>query len=275
MEPLSLTCPVCGGALADAGGSFRCGAGHSFDKAKQGYVNLLLRAQSGGRRHGDDKRMVEARRAFLDTGCYAPLRDALCAMALEFTAGPVRLLDAGCGEGYYTAAVADALRGAGRGCTAVGVDISKTALIAAARRRAELTLAVASVGALPVVDGSCDLLLNIFAPESDREFARVLRPGGVLLKAVPLERHLFGLKAAVYDRPYENSAPAYAPEGFTLLTRRDVCYSAVISPREMIENLFMMTPYYYKTGAADQAKLAALDSLETELAFAVYALCRN
>lgn len=275
MEPLSLTCPVCGGTLADAGGALRCGAGHSFDKAKQGYVNLLLRAQSGGRRHGDDKRMVEARRAFLDTGCYAPLRDALCALALEFTDGPVRLLDAGCGEGYYTAAVAAALRGAGRGCSAVGVDISKTALIAAARRRAELALAVASVSALPVPDGSCELLLNVFAPESDREFARVLRSGGILLKAVPLERHLFGLKAAVYDRPYENPAPAYAPEGFTLLTRRDVCYPAVIAPREMIENLFMMTPYYYKTGKTDQAKLAALDSLETELAFGVLVLRRN
>lgn len=275
MDTLSLTCPVCGGALADGDKTLRCPAGHSFDMARQGYVNLLLRAQSGGRRHGDDKRMVDARRAFLDTGRYAPLRDALCALAAEHTAGDVRMLDAGCGEGYYTAAVAAALRGAGRACSAVGVDISKTALIAAARRRADLTLAVASVSALPVGDGSTDLLLNVFAPESDREFARVLRPGGVLLKAVPLERHLYGLKKAVYDRPYENPAPAYAPEHFTLLDRRDVCYTAVISPREMIENLFMMTPYYYKTGKDDQARLAALDSLETELAFAILVFCRN
>ena len=124
-------------------------------------------------------------------------------------------------------------------------------------------------------DASCDVLLNVFAPHSDAEFHRVLRPGGVLLKAVPLERHLFGLKAAVYDRPIENPAPDYAPEGFRAVERVDVCAAIEVAPCEQIENLFMMTPYYYKTGARDQAKLKRLSTLRTEIAFGILVFRRE
>lgn len=269
MEPLSLTCPVCGGALADAGGSLRCGAGHSFDKAKQGYVNLLLRAQSGGRRHGDDKRMVEARRAFLDTGCYAPLRDALCAMALEFTAGPVRLLDAGCGEGYYTAALAELLRQQGLCPHVAGIDISKEALQEAAKRDRQSEYAVASCFHLPVGDGSVDLLLSVFAPYCGEEFLRVLRPGGSFLMVIPLENHLYGLKQAIYEKPYRNEVKPYDLPGFRLEECRELRYQITLHGQEEIESLFMMTPYYYKTGAADQQKLLTKTTLTTPAEFAV------
>ena len=272
---LSFCCPVCGGVLEQGGRTLRCGSGHCYDLAKQNYVNLLMRNQSASKRHGDDQRMVAARQEFLDGGWYACLRDALCALAVKHCGGAVSLLDVGCGEGYYTSAVRKALDAAGRPCAAGGIDISKTALIAAARRDTVLSLAVASVNRLPVSDGSCGLVMNVFAPEDDGEFLRVLRPGGVLLKAVPRERHLFGLKAAVYDTPYLNPAPVYAPAGFTLLERMDVDARITVTPQKQIENLFMMTPYYYKTGAADQAKLSALDTLETELEFAVFALRKN
>lgn len=267
---LNLTCPVCGGELMRAERTLRCAKGHCYDIAKQNYVNLRMRSQSSKKRHGDDQLMVRARQRFLDAGWYAPLRDALCALAAEY-AGGGELLDAGCGEGYYTSAVRAALTAAGKDGDAVGIDISRTALIAAAKRDTSLKLAVAGVNALPVPDASADVVLNIFAPNDDAEFARVLRPGGLLLKAVPLERHLFGLKAAVYDKPYLNPAPDYAPEGFALLERRDVVGEITVAPQEMIEALFMMTPYYYKTGAADQAKLRELRSLTTEIAFGVLA----
>ena len=272
---LNLTCPVCGGALERLDRTLKCSSGHSYDLAKQNYVNLLMRNQSSAKRHGDDKLMVAARQEFLDAGYYAPLRDALRTLAVKYGGDVVDLLDVGCGEGYYTSAVRTALEAAGKPCTAVGIDISKTALIAAAKRDRALTLAVASVSNLPVGDGSCDLLLNIFAPNDDVEFARVLRPDGVLLKAVPLERHLFGLKAAVYDEPYLNPAPDYAPEGFTALERVDVVGEITVAPQKQIENLFMMTPYYYKTGAADQAKLRVLDTLTTEIAFGILAFRRE
>ena len=269
---LNFCCPVCGGVLERSERSLRCAAGHCYDLAKQNYVNLLMKNQPAAKRHGDDKRMVAARQEFLDGGWYACLWDALCALAVKHCGDSAALLDVGCGEGYYTSAVRKALSGAGKSCAAGGIDISKTALIAAAKRDPELSLAVASVNRLPFSDGSIGLLMNVFAPNDDAEFLRVLRPGGVLLKAVPREKHLFGLKAAVYEKPYLNPSPAYAPEGFTLLERMDVDARVAVSPRAQIENLFMMTPYYYKTGAADQAKLAALDELETELEFSVFAL---
>ena len=270
-----LTCPVCGGALRREARTLRCARGHSYDLAKQNYVNLLMRNQSSDKRHGDDKLMVAARQAFLDAGYYAPLREALCTLAVKYSGNSADLLDVGCGEGYYTCAVRAALEASGKDCSAVGIDISKTALIAAARRDKALSLAVASVSALPVGDESCDLLMNVFAPHSDAEFRRVLRPGGILLKAVPLERHLYGLKAAVYDRPIENPAPDYAPEGFHFEERVDVCARIEVAPCEQIENLFMMTPYYYKTGVRDQAKLHALDRLQTEIAFGILVLRRE
>jgi len=266
---LNLTCPVCGEVLIRTERTLRCESGHCYDLAKQNYVNLLMRNQSSDKRHGDDKRMVAARQEFLDAGYYAPLRDALCDLAAAYCGDSADVLDVGCGEGYYTAAVRAALTAAGKPCTAVGIDISRTALIAAAKRDADLTLAVSSVSRLPVGEGSCDLVLNIFAPNDDAEFYRVLRPGGVLLKAVPREKHLLGLKEAVYDKPYLNPAPDYAPAGFAFLERRDICGVITVSPQQQIENLFMMTPYYYKTGAADQAKLKALSALQTEIAFGV------
>ena len=264
-----LTCPVCGGALHREERSLRCGAGHCYDLARQGYVNLLRTNQSKAKRHGDDKRMVAARTAFLDAGYYAPLRDAIAAAAVEYTSGDADVLDAGCGEGYYTAHVLRALQAQGASPSVCGVDISRDALICAHRRAPELTLAVASIAHLPVADASCDLVLNVFAPHDAAEFARVLRPKGVLLRVIPLERHLWGLKQAVYDRPYENTVPDPALPGFTLAEQRTLRGTITLRTNADIEALFCMTPYYYKTGARDQAKLHALDTLSTETEFAL------
>ena len=130
---------------------------------------------------------------------------------------------------------------------------------------------MASAFRLPVLPESCDLILDIFAPCAAEEFARVLRPGGVLLRAVPLPRHLFGLKAAIYEKPYENSPIEQALPGFESIARRDLCWTLTLDTPQKIDELFKMTPYYYKTSPADQAKVAALPSLSTELAFAVLA----
>ena len=150
-----------------------------------------------------------------------------------------------------------------------GVDISRDALICAHRRAPELTLAVASIAHLPVADASCDLVLNVFAPHDAAEFARVLRPQGVLLRVIPLERHLWGLKRAVYDHPYENTVPDPALPGFALAEQRTLRGTITLRTNADIEALFCMTPYYYKSGARDQAKLHALDTLTTETEFAL------
>lgn len=281
-----LICPVCGERLRPAPGALRCEKRHSFDIARQGYVNLLPPAPSS-RRRGDDLAMVAARTDFLNTGAYAPLRDALCEAALRYAAAAPVLLDAGIGEGYYTAAVMSALAAAGNAPAVIGVDISKTALAAAARRfpkadllrpgtdRADLppvTLAVGSVFHLPVPDGSVDLLLSVFAPDAPAEFLRVLKPGGVLMRVEPGQRHLMGLKATVYEKPYLNPAPTYDRQGFASLAARELTGSLTLTDPARIRALFLMTPYYYKTSRADQAKLEGLSSLTTEIAFTVFCL---
>ncbi len=254
------TCPVCGSAL-EGDKTLRCENGHTFDKNKQGYVNLLMSNASAAKRHGDDKLMVIARSEFLDKGFYAPVRDALTAALLAHAAPHMRVLDAGCGEGWYTAHFARAL--AEYAPRVAGVDISKDALRQAAKRG--LTgLAVASTAKLPVASDSCEAVLNIFSPPELAEFHRVLAPGGVLIRALPMENHLLGLKEAIYDRALLNPAPVTDIPGFQLLESVPVQYTINLQGED-IWNLFTMTPYYYKTGKADQEKLKARTQLTTQV----------
>ena len=155
-------CPLCALPLTEAGGGLVCPGGHRFDRAREGYVHLLPVGQKHSKAPGDDKGMVAARRAFLDRGYYAPLRDALCALAAELTGPAPAVLDAGCGEGYYTAAVHAALLAAGKAPETAGIDISKFSLQKAARRCRDVEYAVASAYRLPLADASADLLTNVF-----------------------------------------------------------------------------------------------------------------
>ncbi|MBR6653997.1 MAG: methyltransferase domain-containing protein, partial [Oscillospiraceae bacterium] len=211
---LRLKCPVCDAVLWENEKGYFCTKGHRYDKAKQNYVNLLMSNKKSEKRHGDDKLMVKARTDFLDKGYYECLQRALCEAAAKYVEDYVNLLDVGCGEGYYTGAVKKAIENTGKVCDALGLDISKEALIAANKRDKSLRLVVGSSNSLPVPDESCDIVMNVFAPLDDGEVLRVLRPGGMLLRAVPDVGHLMGLKRAVYDTAYANPEPEYSPEGF-------------------------------------------------------------
>lgn len=246
-----------------------CPRGHRFDRARQGYVNLLCSQASSSKRHGDDRRMVEARRTFLSHGHYAPLLEQVARTAAAAAPPVCELLDAGCGEGYYTEGIYRALAEAGKEVHVTAVDISKDALKAAARRPFPHDTAVASVFSLPVRSGSCHMAVSLFAPCAAEEFHRVLLPGGSLIRVVPLRRHLFGLKAAVYDAPYENPEEDEGLPGFTAPLRQELNWVLHLESREDIAALFEMTPYYYKTSQADQAKAAALERLDTELSFGI------
>ena len=266
-EDSLFSCPVCGLRLNREGKSLKCGNNHCFDLARQGYVNLLRSNQSASKRHGDDNLMVLARQEFLDGGYYACLSDAVNGLLVPRLGNAARVLDVGCGEGYYTARLRAALGEDARFC---GIDISRQALIAAHRRDPALELAVASSAQLPVQQGSMDAVLNIFAPLSAEEAHRVLKKGGLLLRAVPLKEHLMGLKRAVYDTPYENPDPEPEFPPFRLVERLEVRGELTLTENRQIRNLFSMTPYYYKTSRADQQKLEALEHLKTELAFCLF-----
>lgn len=263
-----LRCPVCGKALTRLEKVWVCENRHSFDIAKQGYVNLLIHGGSG-KRHGDDKRMVLARRDFLDRGHYDPLSELVSALCRSYAGDEVLLLDAGCGEGKYTCDALNALRKAGKLASAVGVDISKDALIYGSKRDKSLTLAVASSAALPLMDESADILLNIFSPFAKEEFRRVLKSDGVLIRAWPLEKHLWELKTLIYEKPYPNEPADPSCEGFSLLETKALRYSIRLATPEEIQALFEMTPYYYKTSREDQQKAAAARALTVTLEFGV------
>lgn len=266
---VQLICPLCGRPLEGTERVWRCERGHSFDRAKSGYVNLLPPAP-GGKRHGDDRLMVQARTEFLDKGYYDPLSRAVARWVDHCTGGMARIVDAGCGEGKYTADVLRALTERGKRVDMVGIDISRQALMCAARRSRDMTLCVASTAHMPLPDGWADVVLNLFSPFMAGEFARVLRPGGRLIRVVPLERHLWELKALIYDTPYENPAPDLTAEGFCLTDREELRYEIELSDGQDIMNLFQMTPYYYKTGAADQEKAHRAQQLRTAVEFGVY-----
>lgn len=262
---VKLICPVCAGELEQGAGSCSCSKGHSFDRAKSGYVNLLLNSSQG--HHGDDKLMVRARRDFLDKGYYDRFISAVAQAAAEFAPQHALIVDAGCGEGIYSLAVLHALQKAGKGGELLGIDISKTALQYAAKRSPDFTLCVASCSHLPLANAEADVLLNIFSPFVPEEFARVLRQDGVLLRAYPLREHLWELKELIYDVPRENPPTPLETQGFSLVDVREVRDRIHLACSEDIQSLFRMTPYYYKTGVRDQEKAAHAQSLDVSLAF--------
>ncbi len=262
----TLICPVCGNDLNASGNSYICRNNHCFDIAKSGYVNLLLSKHIGKTTHGDNKLMLQARRNFLEKGYYSALRDELCSMVSRNFGGGV-ILDAGCGEGYYTSAVYDALRQAEIPVEMYGIDISKIAVEMAAKRKKDITYSTASVFHIPVRDESCNMVITLFAPYCGEEFRRVLVPDGILIMAIPSEDHLWEMKQAIYDIPYKNQVKPYELDGFRLVEKKRITYRAELESREDIQSLFAMTPYYYRTAVGQKERLGQFDRLETTMDF--------
>ena len=270
MESL-FCCPLCGERLERREGRYCCPSGHSFDVAAAGYTHLLPANRKHSKNPGDDKAMVAARAAFLERGYYAPLLSALCAAVLERTAAPSPvLLDSGCGEGYYTAGLYQALSQAGQPPRTAGIDISKFALRRAAKRLPQGEFAVASVYRLPLATRSVDLVTNIFSPLAAEEFARVLRPGGLFCYVVPSARHLWELKEILYPEPYENPVKREDYPGFDWLGVDQVRDTLHLDRPEDIMALFHMTPYAWKTPRKGIERLGSLHQIDTQIGFDIH-----
>lgn len=266
---LAWRCPLCGGALElTATGGLQCEKRHGFDRAKEGYWHLLPVQSMRTKAPGDSKEMVVARRAFLQAGYYGVFGEALAALCGRAAAaqGPLRVLDAGCGEGWYDRAIAAAFAAQQKPLRLCGFDIAKPAVRLAAKALPMAQYAVAGSFAMPVADGWADVLLNIFSPFAREEFLRVLRPGGWLIYAVPGPRHLFGLKEVLYEKPYENPVQQVEYDGFVQIEEITV-RDEITVPAAMTESLFAMTPYYWRTPAEGAARLAAHGDLTTEIEF--------
>lgn len=200
-----LRCPLCGEAMRATDQGVTCGSGHPFDRARQGYLSLF--GPRGRRFPGDTADQVAARDRVLSSGLFDGVLDELAAVARDALgagapAEPVSrrvVLEAGAGTGHYLAGVLDAVGRDAGGADVVGIGTEISA--AAARRLARAHPAAAALVAdtwdgFPLADDSVDLLQVVFAPRNPSEFARVLRPGGTLVVAVPGEGHLEPLRSA-------------------------------------------------------------------------------
>ena len=260
-----LRCPVCSATmLTDGDGkSCRCTGTrtHSYDFARSGYLNLTR----PGDGEGDLREAVNARKLFLNAGYYEPLSNEINTILQGINAKTV--LDAGCGEGYYTNRMAE-------NRSVLGVDLSRAGVDSAAKQAKQTVngaaFAVGSIFSLPVSDAVCDAVTNLFAPCCESEFSRVLKNGGYLILVGAGERHLMGLKQALYDNPYLNPGRADLPTQMKEVDRRRLTYNVTVKGREFIEALFSMTPYYWRTSEADRTKLTNIDTLQTELDFDIF-----
>lgn len=262
-------CPKCYENLILSGKSLVCSNNHCFDISKSGYVNLLQNNQSSSKRHGDDKLMVKARTDFLNNGYYDKLIFTVANLVNKYSGENPVVLDAGCGECKYTDEVEKMLSSNCKSPVVLGVDISKEAVNFGAKRNKKLNLAVASISKLPIANKSVDLVLNIFAPSFPQEFARILNDNGYLIKVIPLENHLIELKQAIYDVAYKNEIEDSELDGFSKIEAINLEYVFDLYNNQDIKNLFMMTPYYYKTSIADQKKLDNIEKLSVTAQFQI------
>ena len=244
-----------------------CASGHHFDRAKEGYVNLLPGGRLKGRPAGDDEAMVRARRVVFDTGLYDPIIDAVAAAVTSVH--PTSVLDAGCGEGSYLE------RATSRsGASGWGIDISKWAVRLASRRHREHHYAVASSYALPFADNSFDALINVFSPRDFAEMQRVLAGGGAAVVVTPGPRHLAQLKEIIYDDPREKTdidetgANAGGPTPDLV---ESVSFELVLDEPSLRLALLEMTPFWWSTVPERRDVIAASPlTVEADVRVSVY-----
>ena len=272
-----LACPLDGAPLQRSGAAWRCAAGHSFDVASQGYTNLLPVHHKRSRDPGDSKEMVAARRRFLNAGFYQPIaaavsRAVLAGLSSGMTAS---CLDAGCGEGYYLRQLV-AAAGDGPTLAILGLDISKWAVLAAAKQEQRPNWVVGSNANLPVLPASIDRLLCLFGFPVYPEFARVLKPGGLLLQVDSGPDHLRELREIIYPALKPERPSAFVvPDGFTMHSSETLRYALNISGAEQIGDLLAMTPHLYRATAEGRARAAALTALSLTVDVRLTCFARN
>lgn len=252
---MELICPICRSSLRREGNSLFCPSRHSFDIARQGYVNLLVVQQKHSLAPGDTREQVLSRRAFLEAGFYESISNALNQAAQDYGASG-EILDVGCGEGYYSARLSNALN-----LSLTGLDISKEAVRCAAAKYKNASWLCATAAHIPVADGSAGILTSLFALTLPEEYHRILKKDGLFLQVLAAEDHLMGLKSIVYDEiihKEKDSIPTLP--GFTLLESRPIRFTFTVEG-EQIRSLFAMTPHLFRIGKAGAERLAQTQSL--------------
>ena len=233
-----LRCPLCGGGFEKKDASLVCPKRHTFDIARQGSVNFVPAQKESFYK----KELFESRAKVFEAGVFAPVVGELSdAIDRHVKKDHPVLLDAGCGEGYYTKTVCP-----GKGMVRMGFDLSKEAVKLAAKGPKTAFFFAADLKNIPLLDSSCDILLDIFTPANYAEFARVLAPGGLVFKLAPRAGYLKELRQAAshllrrseYDG---GQVESYAKEKMDVVEQREITYTLDVSP-ETVYHLARMTP---------------------------------
>lgn len=252
---MNLICPICNGPLSREPGRLVCPENHSFDVARQGYVNLLPIQRKHSAHPGDTREQVLSRRDFLEGGFYAPIADALITAAKKYdVSGPI--LDVGCGEGYYCTRLAQAIS-----AELTGLDISKDAVRCAAGKYKSAQWLCATAAQIPVETGGAGLVTSLFAITLPEEYHRVLREDGWFFQVLAAQDHLLGLKGIIYDELIFREKDT-VPElpGFTLVESIPIHFTFTVEGQQ-VQNLFAMTPHLFRVGKAGAERLRSTHSL--------------
>ena len=249
-------------SLARQARVFACLAGHSFDIAREGYVNLLPANHKRSRDPGDNREMIDARRRVHAARLYQPLAERVADIVATMAGEGDAVLDLGCGEGYYAGVVLQRCPGV----ALYGVDISKAAVRLAARVLTGAQFAVASAARVPLPAGSVDAVISVFAPVVGEELQRLLRPGGCYVKVTPAPKHLWALRELLYDEPRPHKDAADLPRGFVQVVKEEIGFGVDLEG-QLLQDLVTMTPYAYRGQRENKERLAGLERLSLEMAF--------
>ena len=249
-QPANYLCPICQTALIYTQPSYRCSNNHCFDQAKEGYVNLLPVQLKHSKQPGDNKAMVNARRDFLAQGYYQPLVEQLLLLQQQYTNNNSKVLDAGCGEGYYTH------QHVNHANAVYGVDIAKEAVKKSAKKYKEPHFSVATLSHLPFANSYFNWIFSVYAPILEQEFTRVLANDGYLLTVTPGKRHLYELKDIIYQSAQEHDDEKEVIQSLTLVHEQQISYTMTIKTADDLRNLLSLTPYAFKASTQALATIA-------------------
>ena len=266
---MSYQCPICQQPLSLIENRYQCSNNHQFDLAKEGYVNLMPANQKRSKNPGDNKEMMQARRRFLETGHYRPLAEKVTEICRSSLSGTqYRLLDIGCGEGYYTSRVERQLSDAEPATEVFGLDISKVAIRYAAKRYPACHFSVASSHRLPFADNSLDGVLRIYAPCKGEELKRCTADNGIVITVTPAARHLYQLREKIYpDVRLHDETPEFI-EGFEMAHQERLHYPMTLSGPDALD-LLQMTPFAWKATEEFTLALSASKSFDCEADFLI------
>ena len=273
IKAYNLACPIDGKKLEQIGRQYACNNGHTFDIARQGYVNLLPVQHKRSKQPGDSKAMVLARMHFLNTGIY----DNIASKLIETVSGLIIddkslddkdccILDAGCGEGYYFDALFSRLsKDEGSNTLSfIGLDISKDAIVQASKRNRQISWVVGTNRRPPLEDESVDIIICMFGFISVEGFIKVLKPGGKIILVDPDVEHLKELREIIYPevkKTKQTDSVQMELTGFTPLKTEKLQFKTNISSNEQINHLLVMTPHFYRASKAGREAACRLDTL--------------